>query len=535
MRTLGLILAAVVGLSSLHSPARAAQASKELWLYYPSNLLVNENVDRLEQIWTRAAKAGYTHALLGDSKFSRLHEMPQRYFDNIDRVKKIAAGLKLKVVPAVYPVGYSNDLLSRDPNLAEGLPAVDTPFVVKGGEARVDAAREPVAFVKTGFVDPTVSIEGGVATVRAHEESARFTYPLKVRPFRCYHVSVWIKTQDYTGNPEIKALSADVEGRSLQWKNLGVKSTQDWTQHHVVFNSLDSQNVNVYFGVWGGAKGTLQWKDWAIEEVGLLNVLRRPGAPLVVRGEDGKTYAEGTDFEPIADPRMGNQPYSGEFEVWHEPPAIKVKNIPDGTKLRVSWHHPAIIYDGQVSGCLADPKHDQVLADQAAGMKKAWGTAAGGWMMNYDEIRVLGWDPSCRKHNATPGKLLANSVRENVRHLLPAPTYTWSDMFDPHHNAVKGPYYLVKGEWIGSWEGLPKETTIMNWNHGQAEQSLQFFADRGHRQILAGYYDNPDFEPMRQWLAKAEQVKGVVGSMYTTWTNNYDHIEAFARLCREER
>ena len=46
-------------------PARAL----DKWLYYPTNLLVDKNVDDLETIWRRAAAAGYTKVLLTDSKF----------------------------------------------------------------------------------------------------------------------------------------------------------------------------------------------------------------------------------------------------------------------------------------------------------------------------------------------------------------------------------------------------------------------------------------------------------------------------------
>ncbi len=67
-------------------------------------------------------------------------------------------------MPAVFAVGYSNDLLSNDPNLAEGLPAVDTPMVVRGGEARV-ASDAPLELGKPAFVDPTVKLEGDTATV----------------------------------------------------------------------------------------------------------------------------------------------------------------------------------------------------------------------------------------------------------------------------------------------------------------------------------------------------------------------------------
>src|SRR5206468_5434543 len=143
----------------------------------------------------------------------------------------------------------------------------------------------------------SVKLEGNVATVKDHAEVARLVYPFKVPQYRCYHVSVKIKTDDYTGHPEIKAIGGGEGNRTLQWQNLGVKRTQDWTEHHVVFNTLEHEKVQVYFGVWGAAKGTLQWKEWKIEQAGLVNVLRRPGCPFTVQ-----EFTEGKDYEPVADP-----------------------------------------------------------------------------------------------------------------------------------------------------------------------------------------------------------------------------------------
>ena len=69
--------------------------------------------------------------LLGDSKFNRLKEMPAGYFKNVERTEGDREKLDLKLVPAVFSVGYSNDLLWNDPNLAEGLPVKDSLFVVE--------------------------------------------------------------------------------------------------------------------------------------------------------------------------------------------------------------------------------------------------------------------------------------------------------------------------------------------------------------------------------------------------------------------
>ncbi len=116
------------------------------------------------------------------------------------------------------------------------------------------------------------------------------------------------------------------------------------------------------------------------------------------------------------------------------------------------------------------------------------------------------------------------------------PVYVWSDMFDPNHNAKKtGYYYLVKGEgpWHGGWEGLDKDVIVVNWNGGQGrKESLKWFAGRGHKQILAGYYDAP-VGNVTPWLKEASEVDGVIGVMYTTWSNDYSKLEAFMEKIRE--
>ena len=73
---------------------------------------------------------------------------------------------------------------------------------------------------------------------------------------------------------------------------------------------------------------------------------------------------------------------------------------------------------------------------------------------------------------------------------------------------------------------------IVNWNSGEAAKSLKFFSDRGHKQLIAGYYDQP-LKMTRQWLEKAPPVPGVIGVMYTTWKNNFTELEHFATMLDE--
>jgi hypothetical protein len=511
----------------LFAPISRAATVPDLWLYCAANLLPDENIPKLQEVWTRAAAAGYTHVLLADSKFAKLDDLESnrdRYFAHIAQVKRIAADLHLQLVPALFDIGYSNDLLWHDPNLAEGLPVKDALFVVHDGKAQI-VADPRVSLGKPHWHDDVFSIADGVASASNFPGNARLVWQLNVPRFRCYHVSCWIKSDHFSSRPALVALADD---RNLQYENLPFNATQDWTRCDVVFNSLNHTNVSIYLGVWGGGQGSISIRDWKIEEAGLVNVLRRPGAPCVVRADTGDTnYVERRDYEPIVDPLMGDKPWAGAYTSWHTPPAI-VTHLPEGTRLRVSWYHPAIIYDGQVSICFEEPATKKLLVTQARLMKQAWGTA--GYMMSHDELRTLGWDPSCLATKQSPGAMLADNLRYCTDLLQGSQPYVWSDMFDPFQNAVNH-YYLVNGDLAGSWNGLSRNVIVVNWNFGKRDQSLRFFADRGNKQVIAGYYDG-DVAQVKQWLASAAKVKGVVGVMYTTWQGNYADIEEFARTVK---
>ena len=275
-----------------------------------------------------------------------------------------------------------------------------------------------------------------------------------------------------------------------------------------------------------------------LEPGGLVNVVRRDGAPLRATSADGQiVYQEGRDFQNARDPKLGMIPWPGGFTAWHDPPVVTLPSgsrIRDGQKVLLSYFHTAIIYEEQVMCCMAEPKLYEILRWQIAQVHKH--LQPDGYFLQHDEIRVQGWDESCRRTGKTPGELLAENVRKCVE-LVRAedagkPIYVWSDMFDPSHNAQKaGRYYLVKGDgpWYGSWKGLDKDVVIVNWNSdpGKRIESLRHFAGLGHRQILAGYYDGP-VGAIRGWLRDGEQVQGIVGAMYTTWQHQYRDLEAFA-------
>ncbi len=527
-----MLVALLLGLP-FRTPAAAAHPA-QLWLYCSQNLWVDQNVDTLEALWRRAAHARYTHVLLSDSKFAKLGDMDERYFRNVRRLRQLAADLHLTIVPALFSIGYSNDLLWHDPNLIEGLPVRDALFVVHSGVARLVPA--PSTTLKGGdchnlklwdWKDDLVVEDQGAALIRdPNGRNARLVQTLALTPFRQYHLQLRVRTQEFRGTFEAKLLAGP---RQLNFNPLGAKPTQDWTVHHVVFNSLTFSNVNLYLGCWGGGTGAVWFDDVHLEEVGLLNLIRRPGAPLAVRHENGAALREGEDFEPLRDPLMGNRPWNGSYDVWHEAPALRTR-LPDGTRLRVSYYHAATIYDDQAMICPSEPRTVELLEDQARRMHAAW--QAPGYMMSHDEIRVLNWCDACQRRQLDAGALLADNARTCIRILQTVNPggriYVWSDMFDPHHNA-RADYYLVRGDLAKSWEGLAPDVTVVPWYFEPRDASLRWFAQRGHRMIIAGYYDDAP-ERIRDWLASARPYPGVEGVMYTTWQHHFTDLEAFSRF-----
>jgi hypothetical protein len=547
-----LALLALLASGSALSAAERAPQYADRWVYSMHNLQVEKSTDEVVQLVDRAAKAGYTGVVLADYKLNILDRVPEGYFRNVARVKKAADAANIELIPLVFPIGYSKGILVHDPNLAAGLPVKDAPFVTKDGRAvpasppvRIENGDFEAAtgdrLLKLGqdgpgkftFVDRTVAASGK-QSLRMQETTAdcRISQQVAVRPWASYRLSVRVKTKDFRAR-QFKFLVRGKSGRPLTFHSGHPKAEQDWTEMDVVFNSLADSEVVVYLGAWGGLKGTAWLDDWRIDEQSLVNVLRRDACPLVVKSADGTTvYEEGKDFLPVKDPKLGNQPDAGEYRFDHPGAEIKLapnSRIKGGDTLLVSWYHPVAIHGHQVTSSLVDPKVFDVLREQARRVNALLRPKT--WFLGHDEIRVAGWSRLAEQSGQTPGRLLANNVKrstEIIREIDPkARVVVWSDMFDPHHNAVDK-YYLVNGPLTGSWEGLSKDVVIANWNGGKAAESLKFFAGRGHTQVIAGYYDG-DIRNVRKWDAAAAGVPGVTGFMYTTWKANYAQLEEYVK------
>lgn len=524
---------------------------KELWIYCPANFLVQEECQRVHKIMERAARAGYTHVMVTDAKFSRLSEVDKRYFPNIEQLKATAASLNLKLVPVCCPVGYSNDLLSLNPNMAEGLPVRESRYRVENNTAThiadPNVSLPPLTERKQwGFIDSLFEVDGNdiVATAK-DSQNARVMKPIKTQKFQQYHASVWIKTENLSTQVEIKARS--LSDKDTSYTYLNTRPTQDWTQHHVTFNSLDNEELNFYIGAWALESGKFWLRDAKIESTGAVNLVRRATAPIQVQwvSDQGKVdLNENADFEQWADPKLGVIEYAGQYEPWHTPPQIRLKRkLPDDSQLLVSYFHTHIIHSEQVCGTIGDAIFESLLKQEASAIGKLFPGAD--YMMSHDEYRLMNWTkhtiPGLRP-NASPAELLTHNAKvcfQAIQQEQPhARVLTWSDMFDPCHNAVDN-YFLVNGSLKATQ--LPQQVVVVNWNFEKKAESLKHFESMGHHQIIAGYYDqryyNPHNDKIVDWLDTVvdQKLQHVDGVMYTTWHKNYDDLEDFAKNVKKHR
>ena len=268
--------------------------------------------------------------------------------------------------------------------------------------------------------------------------------------------------------------------------------------------------------------------DLEVEEVGLLNVLRRPGTPVTVRSEaTGELYEEGKDFAPIKDEKLN-------FRFDHEPPKIKLLpggRIKDGQRLKVSYYHGMGVNSGQVSVCMSEPEVYQIWEKQAELMHKY--LAPSKYLLSMDEIRAGGACEACKQRNLSMAQILGDCITKQVSILRRAnpktEVFIWSDMLDPNHNA-HGNYYLVEGDYTDSWQYVPKDLTIVCWYYEKRNESLAFFSSHGFQTLAGAYYDGDTLDNPRGWLDVLDKTPQAVGIMYTTWQNKYELLAPFGDL-----
>jgi hypothetical protein len=553
---------------------RIVPAQLELWFYLQTNLQVDQNLTAAIALLDQAQAAGYTKVLYADTKLEYIDLASSNYLANLALFKDACAVREIEIVPCVMSPGYANGTLIHNPNLIEGQPVQDALFQVSSS-LDADVVPNPSVKVTNGDFEavngdsfnnwnqmdgPGVSTfadtgRTGGTSIRFENFTAgnpagndRIQQTIQTEPWQVYSVNFWLKTDAVApvGQLWARAFSADPDFRQLTFNTFPIASSQDWTQYHLIFNSQDKYGVYLYLGIWGGQQGRFWIDDVDIEHAGLINLIRRPGAPFKVTSEDGATvYTEGVDFYPVADPLMGQVGYQGNYDFYHARPKVSIPvggTITKGSRFKVSYYHAAFTDDLKPALALGEDEVFDSLADVVTTIKQQLDPAQ--IMIGVDEHRVAGWSEPSFSTGMTAGQELAafsQRCDQLVRGIDPnLHMLVWSDMYDPQHNMVPN-YYLARGGTQGAADGLPASWDIANWNSFSAGASLAHFAAQGNWQVLSAYYDQgAGFETsLDSWLDTAQPLIGttanggcVSGVMYTTWYGDYSQLDEFAAAVR---
>ena len=545
--------------------ARAAAPGPELWYFHHSELDSDDALRSSKALIDRAVAAGYAGVVLwcGGIDLAGDPDWPVENEDRLRAALKYAASKHLKTVVTAAPFANSVNPLRVNSNWAEAQQIV-------GAEFQVDPAQRTLRFINSFRGLNNANFESGKndwfdtndqgagndtddahnrhesAIIDSAKGNSRLRQKIELKPWRQYHLRLFYKSHDFRGFTQVEVLDASDNSKVRFNSPIHARGDADWVQVDYTFDSQDTTAAYLYLGVWGGSTGKLWFDDLQLEETALVYLTRRQGTPIKVYDlqNPGTVYREGQDFRQITDPRMAERhPFT---DTYHEPPNVtltKGTHLSAGQKVAMDFYSTfPIPGSNQVSMCLTDKGVANWVRQNARAIKKLVPVGSG-VLLEYDEMRQMYSCASCRAEKKSAGELLAASLMQTAdtfgAAMPKAPLYVWNDMFDPYHNAVKN-YYYVEGDLAGSWKGLPRDITIMNWNLDKLQKSLGWFAGLEHeqpvvyKQIIAGYYDTGDGAgAARQELQQAAGIPGVSGLMYTTWNDDYSQLENFAKAAKE--
>ena len=553
-----LLFAAVFGKTTLVSGEDGRYQDR--FVFVSLSLLSDDHVEEIRAILDTAAANGLNGMVLS-AGWDQADLRPQAFWDRLATVKEKADVLGIEIIPLGFSAGYGGGVLAHNPHLAAGLLSRDAYYEVEGLTGRFVPDTE-VGLMngsfdqfqgntaagfdfhdkpgEISFVDNAI-FHSGPSSIRFEQVGvhnpehghARIMQTMQLKPNRQYKVSLWVKTQDLepVGGFRFLILSDD---RSLAPVNPhGVTSTMDWTEMTFSFNSLDREEARLYVGQWGGKTGTVWIDDMEVVELGPVNVLKRAGTPLSVTGVvSGITFTEGVDYEVFEDAQMSL------YSIDHAAPELSVirDSRLDGFNedVRITFYHPVRINTWQVSACMSEPEIYEIWRNQVRLIEANLGPDR--YFLSQDEIRAGGSCVACKSRSISMGEILGDCITQQValiRESTPdAQVYVWSDMLDPNHNA-HGDYYMVEGDYGGSWNHVPKDLVIATWYHAERDNSLPFFSNLGFSTLAGAYYDGDDLSNIQDWMTSMEGIAGGRGIMYTTWQNKYELLGAFGRLVGE--
>ena len=534
------------------------------WFYASIRISSEKETNELIDIIKRAGKADLNGALLACS-IDTYANWPAESKLHLEQIKAAAKEANIEIIPIIWSIGYGFTI-GYDLNMAEGKEVVNVPFtacvqsndqpgtalfstqgqnlvVNPGFEEAAGASPKGFAFVdKPGQIvcmDKTEKFSGEQSLKLGNYEldqyqHARALQKISVKPNRQYCVSIRYKTKGFSpaGAFRIQVYKEKDGIITSSAPVIDEKGNQDWSVSKVFFNSGNETKILLYIGAWGGQTGNVWIDDLCVEELGMYQVLDRPGTPITVRNaQTGQEYLRYKDFDLPKNYKIRWNDKETDSVDLVIPPGSQIK---DKDELLVNYYQLLRLGSGQVSTCMSEPQLYKRLEESAKGIMDA--LAPKKWFLSMDEIRAGGSCKACQDRKLPLSQILGDCITKQykiIQSVQPgADVYIWSDMLDPKHNAHDN-YYNCVGDFAGVWNYIPKELIISCWYCKIREDSLKFFNDLGFRTQAAAYYDADNLDNCENWLESINHTPRCTGIMYTTWQGKYALLEPFADLIRE--
>lgn len=550
------------------------------WVRLSGNLL-GDSVESFIPLVQRAKAAGADTILFSDTKTSNFYAQTyrQQWLAKMRELQSAVRAEGLAFVVTTASVGYCQPILQLDPTLVSSMPTVEMPLIVTGGTlVPVQTATVTNGSVEAStsatdangwrlFDDPGTAVQidrqaasDGLASLRfegavATNESkmARAATTVSVLPFQHYVLRYSFRADTLTAGfigPVLRGEGTDItltnqfpsfgqDDGARRYTQGATDLTTGWVEMELAFNSREFEAVEVIFGSWSTTAG-VQWIDNVrVEAEPMLNIVRRNSLPVTLRTSGGAAVVEGVDVDALIDPVAGTVPYTGSFETYHDAPTIDVRpggKLREGDTVLLSAWNATVTAEGQAGCAWNEPRTFGLMRRmhrQVAQLIKPDGI-----LIDVEETRTGGWEPADVAFGSS-GAAFANHVSRvvNDAHAVVGgiPLFIWNDMLDPTMNAVAD-YYQVNGSLEGSWVGVdPSKVRVINWRSGDdlrvdGADGVAHFAELGFEQIIAGFYDEDVADNHAAWVTAVSGQPGIVGSMYTTWVNDYAKIDGFAAL-----
>jgi hypothetical protein len=545
------------------------------WVFAFGHVLDNEgSVERLREIIKISAEHGINGIVL-QGQLDRLETKQPEYFSRLKEVETCCIKNGVELIPDVFSVAWGDHAYLRDKNLAAGLPVKDALFLVKDAQATM-VSDPPVNIINGSFEDSrgkkvagftlsekasavlsvdTKVVKEGRKALRVEvsgnfpPETSIISQEITVTPYRCYRVECWLRVdsiENAWGAFPLSVLGRGEPNRNLLFTICEAPVDGQWHKVVMGFNTVNYDKVKISVTTPAG-KNSKFWVDGLkLEEVGLVNVLRRPGTPVTVRGEkNGIIYEEDRDYFRIEDPEV-NIPFDNAYPMRnyrfdHDAPPIRLSmgsRITEGERLRVSYFHPMVVYRGQVTLCMSEPKVYELWREKIELLHRT--LAPKKYFLCMDEVRAGGTCAACKARGISMGRIIGETITKQVeiiRSFNPeAEIFVWGDMLDPNHNAGdrEPAYYHVNENYYGSWNYIPKDLVIVSWWGRMRKESLAHFSGLGHKTMAGVYYDADNLELTKKWIEELKITPGASGAIYCSWGDNYDLLDEYGDLITEE-